>query len=118
MNLGLLAAETTQELLGFATCPSCRTTDATMTYDALGKAATGHVHDAVRSGAPPSGHDCRVRRVGVGSDGSRTEHVMAHEITSLIPRGRRFSAVFLTLFVLATQNEMTQDADRRAHWSM
>jgi hypothetical protein len=43
---------------------------------------------------------------------------MAHEITSLIPRGRRFSAVFLTLFVLATQNEMTQDADRRAHWSM
>jgi hypothetical protein len=44
MNLGLLAAETTQELLGFATCPSCRTTDATMTYDALGKAATGHVH--------------------------------------------------------------------------
>jgi hypothetical protein len=43
---------------------------------------------------------------------------MAHEITSLIPRGRRFSAVFLTLFVLATQNEMTQDADRRAQRSM
>jgi transcription elongation factor Elf1 len=29
--------ETTHELLGFGTCPSCRTTDATMTYDALGK---------------------------------------------------------------------------------
>jgi ribosomal protein L37AE/L43A len=25
------------ELLGFATCPSCRTTDATMTNEALGK---------------------------------------------------------------------------------
>jgi hypothetical protein len=37
MNMGLLAAETTHELLGFATCPSCRTTDATMKYDALGK---------------------------------------------------------------------------------
>jgi len=31
MILGLLAAETTQELLRFATFPSCRTTDATMT---------------------------------------------------------------------------------------
>jgi hypothetical protein len=27
-------------------------------------------------------------------------------------------AIFLTLFVLATQNEMMQDADRRAHRSM
>ena len=30
-------ADTRHELLPFATCPSCRTTDATMTYDALGK---------------------------------------------------------------------------------
>ena len=37
MNMRLHAAETTHELLGFATCPLCRTTDATMTYDALGK---------------------------------------------------------------------------------
>ena len=37
MNVRLLAAETTREMLGFATCPSCRTTDATMTYDALGR---------------------------------------------------------------------------------
>ena len=37
MKMRLRAAETTHELLGFATCPSCRTTDATMTYDALGK---------------------------------------------------------------------------------
>jgi hypothetical protein len=27
----------------------------------------------------PCSHGCRVRRVGVGSDGSRTEHVMALE---------------------------------------
>lgn len=40
MNMTHPAPETTtQELLGFATCPSCRTTDATMTYDALGKGA-------------------------------------------------------------------------------
>ena len=30
-------ATITHELLGFATCPSCRTTDATMTKDAVGK---------------------------------------------------------------------------------
>lgn len=32
-------ATTAQELLGFATCPSCRTTHATMTNDAVGKGA-------------------------------------------------------------------------------
>jgi hypothetical protein len=32
-------ATITHELLGFATCPSCRTTDATMTNDAVGKGA-------------------------------------------------------------------------------
>jgi tRNA(Ile2) C34 agmatinyltransferase TiaS len=37
MNMTLPAAETTHELLGFATCPSCRASDANMTYDALGK---------------------------------------------------------------------------------
>jgi len=37
VNMRLPPAETTHELLGFATCPSCRATDATMTYDALGK---------------------------------------------------------------------------------
>ena len=37
VNLRLPPAETRHELLGFATCPSCRATDATMTYDALGK---------------------------------------------------------------------------------
>ena len=37
MNMRRPAAETTHELLGFATCPSCRTTNASMTYDALGK---------------------------------------------------------------------------------
>jgi transcription elongation factor Elf1 len=37
MSISLAPAETTHELLGFATCPSCRATDASMTYDALGK---------------------------------------------------------------------------------
>jgi hypothetical protein len=32
-------AATTHELLAFATCPSCRTTDATMTNEADGKVA-------------------------------------------------------------------------------
>ena len=32
-------ATITHELLGFATCPSCRTTDATMRNDAVGKGA-------------------------------------------------------------------------------
>jgi hypothetical protein len=41
MNMRLPAAKTTHELLGFATCPSCRTNDATMTYDALGKGTDG-----------------------------------------------------------------------------
>ena len=36
MNM-TLPAEKTHELLGFATCPSCRASDANMTYDALGK---------------------------------------------------------------------------------
>jgi hypothetical protein len=34
-----LVAATTHELLGFATCPSCRTTDATMRNDAVEKGA-------------------------------------------------------------------------------
>ena len=33
------AAPTSPERLGFATCPLCRATDATMTYDALGSGA-------------------------------------------------------------------------------
>ena len=37
MNMKLIGAETTHEMLGFATCPSCRTTDATMIYDAQGR---------------------------------------------------------------------------------
>ena len=40
MNMTLSSvAATTHELLGFATCPSCRTTDATMTNDTDGKGA-------------------------------------------------------------------------------
>lgn len=40
MNMTFPATDTRmQERLGFATCPSCRTTDAAMTYDALGKGA-------------------------------------------------------------------------------
>jgi hypothetical protein len=40
MTMTLPAAETTtQELLGFATCPLCCTTHATMTNDAVGKGA-------------------------------------------------------------------------------
>ena len=33
------AVTTAQERLGFATCPSCHTADATMTNDAVGKGA-------------------------------------------------------------------------------
>jgi len=32
----------------------------------------------------PSGHGCCVRRVGVGSDGTRTEHVMAHDVGTTV----------------------------------
>jgi len=40
MTVTFPAAETTApERLGFATCPLCRATDATITYDALGKGA-------------------------------------------------------------------------------
>ena len=40
MNITLFAVATTApELLGFATCPLCRTTHTTMTNDAVGKDA-------------------------------------------------------------------------------
>ena len=43
MNMTLPGvAATTHELLGFATCPSCRTTDATMANDAGRKGVHWH----------------------------------------------------------------------------
>jgi hypothetical protein len=40
MNMTLPGvAATTHELLGFATCPLCRTTDTTMTNDTIGEGA-------------------------------------------------------------------------------
>ena len=86
MNMRLPAAETTHELLAFATCPSCRTTDANMTYDALGK---GTDWQCARCGQKWSA--TRLATVAAyavwvsGQTDPPTEHVMAREITSADP---------------------------------
>ena len=75
MNMTLPdVAATMHELLGFATCPSCRTTDATMTNDAGEKGA-----------------DWRCRRCGQTWSATRLATVAAYaawvSCQTTLPRG-------------------------------